>query len=107
MSKVEHIDAKTLHDWIEHGKAILVDVREIDEYKQAHIPGAILVPLQHCQPNAVPHNPDKKIVFHCKAGKRGGSACSLYAEAMPEKTVYNLDGGIDAWMEEGFEVETA
>ncbi|HPF77723.1 MAG TPA: rhodanese-like domain-containing protein [Alphaproteobacteria bacterium] len=105
MSNVVQIDAATLKDWMDKGEAILIDVREIDEYNEAHIPGSILVPMGSCHPAAMPHNPDKKLVFQCKAGVRGGKVCEACATAMPEKTVYNLEGGIQAWMAAGYAVK--
>ncbi len=105
MSNIIEINAKTLKEWMENREAILIDVREIAEYNEAHIPDSILIPVNDCTPAIVPHNPNKKIVFHCKAGLRGGKACTTCAIAMPEKTVYNLIGGIDSWIEEGYDIE--
>ncbi|MCB1682665.1 MAG: rhodanese-like domain-containing protein [Rhodospirillales bacterium] len=105
MSKIEAVDCKTLKSWLDHGEAVLIDVREVEEYNAAHIKGSILIPVGTCSASSVPHHPDKKIVFHCKAGVRGGKACEVCAKDMPEKTVYNLTGGIDAWIAQGYPVE--
>ncbi|MCB9982602.1 MAG: rhodanese-like domain-containing protein [Rhodospirillales bacterium] len=105
MSKVKHVDCATLKQWIDNDEAIIIDVREVSEYEEAHIKGAILIPVGTCSPAAVPHNPDKKIVFHCKAGIRGGKACEVCAKAMPEGVVYNLEGGLDRWISEGYPVQ--
>ena len=106
MSKVESIDCQTLKEWIDNDEAIIIDVREIEEYNEAHIKGAILIPVGTCSASSVPHNPNKKIVFHCKAGIRGGKACEVCAQAMPERTVYNLEGGLDEWISQGYPVES-
>jgi len=106
MSKIEDIDCATLKDWLDKDEAIVIDVREVEEYEAAHIKGAILIPVGTCSPDIVPHNPDKKIVFQCKAGKRGGKACEICATAQPEKTIYNLAGGLDQWIAEGYPVES-
>lgn len=106
MSNIEIINCETLKKWIDNDDAIVIDVREAHEYDAAHIKGAILIPVGTCTAQSIPHNPDKKIVFHCKAGIRGGNACQICAEAMPEKTVYNLEGGLDAWVAKGLPIET-
>lgn len=106
MSEPKLVDAKTLKLWLDAGEAILIDVREVDEYNEAYIPGSILVPVNSCSPEILPQNPDKKLVFHCKAGLRGDKACEVCARAITDKVVYNLDGGIDAWIAEGFEVKS-
>ena len=105
MSDVRSVDAKTLKIWLDAGEAILIDVREIEEYNEAYIPGSILVPVNNCGPEILPQNPDKKIVFHCKAGVRGNKACEMCARAVTDKLVYNFEGGIEAWIEEGFKVK--
>lgn len=105
MNEVQFVDVNTLKKWLEAGEAILIDVREVDEYNDAYIPGSILVPVSACGPEILPHNPDKKIVFHCKSGKRGCTACEVCAKAINDRVIYNLEGGIEAWKEAGFEVK--
>ena len=53
------IDAKTTHQWIEQNKAVLIDVRETDEYIREHIPEAHLVPLSGFNPEDFPKHHDK------------------------------------------------
>ncbi|MFP4098491.1 MAG: rhodanese-like domain-containing protein [Alphaproteobacteria bacterium] len=107
MDNVQLIDAKTLKQWLEADEAILIDVREIDEYNDAYIPGSILVPAKSCGPEILPQNPDKKIVFHCKAGTRGNKVCEICARAITDKVVYNLEGGIESWIAQGYEVKSS
>lgn len=106
MGTVQSIDCKTLKEWLDNDEAIVIDVREIAEYEAAHIKGAILIPVGTCSASSVPHNPNKKIVFHCKAGIRGGKACEVCAGSMPERVIYNLKGGLDSWIAGGYPVES-
>ena len=39
------VDAATLKSWMDRGEAVLVDVREENEFARESIPGATLVPL--------------------------------------------------------------
>jgi rhodanese-related sulfurtransferase len=92
--------AKTLLD---SGDAILIDVREPAEYKAEHIKGSHLLPLGQCCPEKLPFSVGKKVIVHCKAGKRGEKACVALAEKGRE--VYNIAGGLDAWSAAGLPVE--
>ncbi|MBL1148315.1 MAG: rhodanese-like domain-containing protein [Pseudomonadota bacterium] len=105
MSKIEMVDCKTLKEWLDKDEAVVIDVREIAEYDAAHIKDAILIPVGTCSTDTVPHTPGKKIVFHCKAGLRGSKACEICAKGLPETTVYNLQGGLDAWIAQGYPVQ--
>lgn len=99
MNHIKTINANQLKDWLIAGDAILVDVREPDEFTQWRIPQAISMPLTGID-NHLPHleGETRKVVFQCLKGKRGEMA----AEAAQEKfadalEIYNLTGGIDAW----------
>lgn len=102
---IVNIDCATLKDWLDKDEAILIDVREPSEYAQGHIAGSTLIPLGTCNADSIPHDTDKKLVFQCKAGVRGGKACNACAQIAPEKTVYNLAGGVDAWVACGYPLE--
>ncbi|MFN8694220.1 MAG: rhodanese-like domain-containing protein [Holosporales bacterium] len=94
-------EAKNLLD---NGEAILIDVREPAEYKAEHIKGSHLMPLGVCCPEKLPTaTKNKIIIIHCKAGKRGEKACAALRES--GQTIYNLAGGLDAWMAAGLPIE--
>lgn len=105
MSNIQEIDCATLKKWIDNDEAIVIDVREVSEYEQAHIKGSTLIPVGTCSAQTLPTGSHKKIVFHCKAGIRGGKACEVCANVMPDTIVYNLKGGLDKWISEGYPVE--
>ncbi|BCS99010.1 sulfurtransferase [Desulfoluna limicola] len=80
------------------GEYLLVDVREPQEYEQAHIPGAQLLPLGQLESRleALPRHRD--IFFTCRSGARSRVAASMAAEKMAEhRGLFNLDGGILGW----------
>ena len=97
------IDAKTVHDWIESGTAVLIDVREPDEYIKEHIPGAHLVPLSGFNPDDFPQDHDKIAVFHCRSGGRTESAAPQILQT-GFREVWQLQGGLQAWRKAGFPV---
>ena len=101
------IDAYTLKSLLDKGEAVLVDVREPDEHGAQRIPGARLLPLGKLAKAELPDMSGKKLVLHCKAGKRGAAACEKLLAEAPEIELYNLEGGIDAWTQAGHEVKTS
>ena len=100
---IKHIDAQTLKQWLTNDEAILIDVREPAEHKTANIPSAILKPLGSICCSDIPKS-RKKIVLHCQKGMRGTNACQKLFAENNDIEVYNLEGGIEAWKQAGFEV---
>lgn len=101
------IDANTLKTWLDSGEAVLVDVREPGEHGAQRIPGAFHLPLGKVCKSALPDATRKKLVIHCKAGKRGGMACEKLLAEDPNLELYNLEGGLDAWAQAGHEVASS
>lgn len=79
-------------------QAIIVDVRETDEWKAGHIAGAIHIPLSEIQNRVTELTPyqNRAIITQCRSGARSAKAADLLKMAGFTK-VYNLDGGINAW----------
>lgn len=101
---IKTVDPKTLKKWLKTGEAVLVDVREPDEYKAESIPESFHVPLGKVCVSTLPKTAGKKMVVHCKAGKRGGVACEKLLAENPDLELYNLEGGIDKWAQAGYDV---
>lgn len=98
------VDAKTVKEWLDKNEALIIDVREPGEYQAANIPGSKLIPLGSINRKQLPEAQGKKIVIHCQLGKRGGKACELLVNEDPTLDIYNLEGGISAWAEQGYPV---
>ena len=97
------VDPATLQQWLNDGSAILVDVREPAEYRASHIRQARLMPLSGLDAGALPRS--HKIVVHCVKGGRGDAACEKLLKQEPGLEVFNLEGGLEAWMRAGLSVE--
>lgn len=80
-----------------HGQ--LIDIREPDEHRREHIPGAMNVPLSRL--DALPAC-DGPIVFHCRSGARTDANAHRLAAAAGANC-YLLDGGVEGWRAAGFE----
>jgi rhodanese-related sulfurtransferase len=77
----------------------LFDVREVDEYQSAHVPGAVLIPLATV-PSAVDRFvADAPTYVICKSGGRSLRACEFLADQGLE--AINVAGGTMAWITSG------
>lgn len=76
--------------------ALLIDVREQDEWDAIHIPQAKLIPLQTIPTHAPSLPKDTEIIIHCKAGMRSARACE-YLMSLGFENVTNVTGGMDAF----------
>lgn len=101
------VDPRTLKRWLDAGRAVLIDVREPDEYAREHIPGARLVPLSRFDPAELPREPGRAVVLQCRSGNRSREAAELAAArgGAPGEEVYDLKGGILGWERAGLPVE--
>ena len=84
---------------------VLIDCRELDEWNEGHIEGATFISLSTMDQN-ISTLEDKKnhpLVLQCRSGKRSLRACQFLANNGFEN-LYNLEGGILAWAEEGYPV---
>lgn len=102
---IKTIDAPTLKQWLANNEALLIDVREPGEYTAARITGATLIPLVTVTVAALPEAHGRKIVLHCHLGRRSLHACHQLLVDAPDLEVYNLEGGIAAWIEQGYPVD--
>ncbi|MDD9876831.1 MAG: HigA family addiction module antitoxin [Magnetovibrio sp.] len=104
-SDVPEAEPATVLGWLDAGEIILVDVREIIEYEEEHIPGALLSPLSSFDPARFPRFPGKKVVIHCALGKRSANAARQLIKADYPAEIINMAGGILAWQAQGCPTE--
>lgn len=98
------VDAASL---IKNGDAILIDVREPDEFKESHIAYAVSIPLSKLEGGfkMLDLPADKIILFQCLKGSRGQMACErIQGLGSCQNKVMNIEGGIDAWRQQGLPV---
>ncbi len=85
--------------------AILVDIRERDEYARERIDGARLHAVSTLDRDHPARPGDEVLIFHCKSGNRTTQNAARIAAGMPaEIETYILDGGLDAWKKAGLPV---
>ncbi|GIU83776.1 MAG: molybdopterin biosynthesis protein MoeB [Acidimicrobiales bacterium] len=84
--------------------AVVLDVREPDEYEQGAIPGAVHIPrgvLETQVESRLPQR-DKKIVVHCAGGVRSAFAAETLQQ-LGYTDVVSMAGGFNRWKDEGRE----
>lgn len=87
--------------------AVLIDIREADEHRRSHIPGAYHLAMSRFDPSLLAASAGKTLIFHCRSGARTqANAARLGAGAGSTCDAYILDGGLEAWRAAGLPVVT-
>jgi rhodanese-related sulfurtransferase len=76
--------------------ALILDVREPDEWQEGHIAGAKHVPLGSLQPRVGELDPNGEIIAVCHSGVRSNAAVLALRRAGFGNS-WNLAGGMLAW----------
>lgn len=87
-------------------KAVIVDVRENDEWNAGHIAGAIHIPLSEI-PNRVDElakYQNSQLIMQCRSGARSTKAVDILTKA-GFSNVHNLDGGLNAWQKANLQIQ--
>ena len=100
MSTLTKVDPKIAADRLKSGDAVLVDIREPDEYAREHIPGAILLPVSALDGADLTLEAGQQAIFHCKSGMRTDSNCAALAKHV-DGEAFMLEGGLDGWRASG------
>ncbi len=106
MPEFTEIPPQTVHCWIGDGEAVLVDVREADELAQARLEEAVHVPMSAFDPELIPVDTGKKVVFICAQGGRSERVGQYVVAQGILSEAYNMAGGLKAWAEAGLPLET-
>lgn len=93
------VPAVTVHEaaaLLEEG-ALLIDVRELEEWHKIRIPGADFRPLSEIQEWFTDLPQDQDIILQCRSGNRSARAAHALITQAGFDRVFNLTGGIIAW----------
>jgi rhodanese-related sulfurtransferase len=98
VSNVEEIDPMSANALVEDG-ALLLDVRNDDEWVVGHAPGALHVPLGTLSERHAELPTGRRIVVICRSGGRSAKATEALVGAGYDAA--NLTGGMQAWVSVG------
>jgi len=78
--------------------AVVLDVREDNEYRDGHIVNSLHIPVSYLKDRLkdLEKYRDKPIIVGCRSGQRSSQACAMLRK-QGFNSVYNLSGGIMAW----------
>lgn len=97
---MKEVTAQELKDLKESGADFqLIDVREPHEYEICNLEGE-LIPMSEIPYNVDKISKDKKVILHCRSGKRSGDMLLWLEKNHGFKNLYNLKGGVLAWARE-------
>lgn len=82
------------------GGALIVDVREPNEYQQIRARGAVLLPLGQLNSRVRDLPRDRELLLMCRTGGRSHNA-TQFLQAQGFDNVTNVSGGIVAWHQAG------
>jgi rhodanese-related sulfurtransferase len=100
MSQYQTLDCTGYQSGLAGEGAVLVDVRTEAEVARGKIRGALHIPLTALPARLGEIDKNKPVVFCCQMGGRSAQA-SQFAVAQGYEKVYNLQGGMQAWLAAG------
>lgn len=103
-SHLKPINPTQAAERLKAGSALLVDIREPDEFARRHIGGALSRPLSTFDAAHTPPFPAEETIFTCRTGMRTDANCARLAASIAGDA-YVLEGGLDGWVSAGLPVE--
>ena len=105
-SRIDEVDPSAVRDQLNNG-AVVVDVREPEEWGAGHIPGALHVPKSYLESRIEAAVPDRgsHVVLYCASGNRSAWAARTLIEDLGYANVESMTGGFTLWKDRGYEVE--
>jgi len=104
--RIEEVDPAAVRDQLQTG-AIVIDVRQDEEWAVGHIPGARLVPKSHLESRIEGVAPDKAqpVILYCASGQRSAWAARTLMEDLGYAHVSSMTGGFTLWKDRGYDVD--
>lgn len=83
---------------INRDDALIIDVRESNEYSTGHIINSVHIPLSGLKSRLkeLEKHKTQKVILACRSGHRSSQACATLKKEGFEQ-VFNLRGGVMAW----------
>ncbi len=96
--RVSEVEPAAAREQVDAGHALVLDVREPDEYEQGHLPGAVWIPrgLLELRIEGVAHDRARPVLVYCAGGTRSVLAAHTLS-LLGYQHVSSLAGGFSAW----------
>lgn len=104
--EVDPAEVKAILDRGDDADAVLIDVREQQEWDESHIAGAKHVPRGYLEQRIVRAAPDleQRVIVYCAAGARSAIAAKTLIDELGYKRVESMAGGITLWKQRNFPI---
>lgn len=96
------VDPERAAELIEAGGDV-IDVRRPEEWDAGRIAGARHIEINELAGEAESIARDRPVVFCCRSGSRSALAAAAFRQAGWD--AFNLDGGLEAWVAAGLELD--
>jgi rhodanese-related sulfurtransferase/glyoxylase-like metal-dependent hydrolase (beta-lactamase superfamily II) len=103
--RIELIDPDELAERLKDGDTLVLDVRDRDEFDEAHIPGSVHLPYGELLERQGELPRDRAIAAICSGGKRSGLAASILQREGFHQVLHVANGGVGTWRRAGHPVE--
>jgi sulfur-carrier protein adenylyltransferase/sulfurtransferase len=105
-SRIDEVDPAVVREQVSNG-AVVVDVREPEEWAAGHIPGAKHVPKSYLESRIEGAAPDRDqhLILYCASGNRSAWATRTLVDDLGYGHVESMTGGFTLWKDRGYEVE--
>ena len=105
-SRIDEVDPAIAREQASNG-AVLIDIRESEEWAAGHIPGAKHVPKSYLESRIEGAVPDRSrhVILYCASGNRSAWATRTLLEDLGYEHVESMTGGFTLWKDRGYEVE--
>ncbi len=105
-SRIDEVDPAAVREQLNNG-AVVVDVREAEEWSSGHLPGAKHVPKSYLESRMEGTVPDhsQHVILYCQSGNRSAWAARTLLDDLGYENVESMTGGITLWKDRGYEVE--
>lgn len=103
---VKEVDCAGALQLINHKEALVLDVREAEEFSGGHLLNAKHIPLGKLRERVgeLERQREKPLLVVCRSGQRSATACAVLGrEGFAQ--VYNLSGGVMAWQKANLPLE--
>src|SRR5437867_12106724 len=96
MEEFESIDIHRAKEMIDQGEIILVDIRDPESYKQAHIKSSVLVNDSNLSDFLRNADRNKSLICYCYHGFTSQSAAQFFKQ-QGFREVYSIEGGFEEY----------
>src|SRR5437588_9111413 len=105
-SRIDEVDPAVVREQVSNG-AVVIDVREAEEWSTGHIPGAKHVPKSYLESRIEGAAPDRAqhVILYCQSGNRSAWAARTLLDDLGYEHVESMTGGITLWKDRGYDVE--